>query len=357
MLNELLQKTFFGNTALSYIIVAGAIVLGLILVKIIASVVIGGLRRWTAKTAGKLDDIIIEIMRKNAVPLLYYGVFYVATRSLVLPSALDRSINVIGVILLTLLSIRLISGLIVYIFEHYWLKDADLEKKRGFKGVIPAINVLLWGLGIIFLLDNLGFKISTVIAGLGIGGVAVALAAQAVLGDLFSYVSILMDRPFETGDFIILESGHLGSIEHIGIKSTRLRSLGGEQIIVSNSDLTSSRIRNYKRMQNRRVVFKLGVIYQTPLESLKEIPVIIEKIITDLSDTGFDRSHFSSYGDFSLDFETVYYVKSSDYNKYMDIQQAINLAIFEEFEKRSIEFAYPTQTIFMEKTGEQPTLS
>lgn len=355
MLNDLLQKTFFGNTALSYIIVAGAIVLGFIVVRIFTSVVIGALRRWSIKTAGKLDDIIIAIMRKNAVPLLYYGVFYVATRSLVLPSALAKAIDVIGVVLLTLLSIRLISGLVVYIFEHYWLKGTEPEKQRAFKGVMPAIKVVIWGIGIIFLLDNLGFKISTVIAGLGIGGVAVALAAQAVLGDLFSYVSIIMDRPFETGDFIILESGHLGTIEHIGIKTTRLRSLGGEQIVVSNSDLTSSRIRNYKRMQKRRVVFKLGVTYQTPLERLKEIPVVIKEIITGINDTTFDRSHFSSYGDFSLDFETVYYVLSSDYNKYMDTQQEINLAIYGEFEKRSIEFAYPTQTIFMEKTETPPT--
>jgi small-conductance mechanosensitive channel len=357
MFNDLLQGTFFGNTVLSYIIVAGVIVVGLVAVKIVTSVVINALHKWTAKTASKLDDLIIEILRKNAVPLLYYGVFYVATRSLVLPSALGKTIDIIGVVLLTFLSIRFISGLVAYTFEKYWLKDADQEKKRGLKGMMPAINVVIWGLGIIFLLDNLGFEISTVIAGLGIGGIAVALAAQAVLGDLFSYVSILMDRPFETGDFIILGNDHLGTIEHIGIKTTRIRSLGGEQLVLSNSDLTNSRIRNYKRMQKRRVVFKLGVTYQTPSDKLKEIPGIIKNIITGVEDTTFDRAHFSGYGDFSLNIEIVYYVLSSDYNKYMDTQQAINLAIYVEFEKRDIEFAYPTQTLFLEKTANQPTLS
>jgi small-conductance mechanosensitive channel len=166
-----------------------------------------------------------------------------------------------------------------------------------------------------------------------------------------------MDRPFETGDFIILGSDHLGTVEHIGIKTTRIRSLGGEQIVMSNSDLTSSRIKNYKRMQKRRVVFKLGVTYQTPADKLKEIPVIIKEIITGINDTTFDRAHFSGYGDFSLNIEIVYYVLSSDYNKYMDTQQAINLAIYEEFEKRGIEFAYPTQTLFVERTGNQPTPS
>jgi small-conductance mechanosensitive channel len=354
MFNELLQKTFFENTVLSYIIVAAVIVVGLLIMKIIISVAIRALHRCAIKTTSKLDDFVIEILRKNAVPLMYYGVFYVATRNLTLPSALDKGIHVIGIVLLTLLSIRLVSGLVVHTAEHVWLKGAEEDKRRGFKGLMPAIRVFVWTIGIIFLLDNLGFKISTVIAGLGIGGIAVALAAQAVLGDLFSYFSIIMDRPFETGDFIILSGEHLGTIEHIGIKTTRIRSLGGEQIVLSNSDLTSSRIKNYKRMQKRRVVFHLGVTYQTRADMLKEIPEVIKGIITSTGGTAFDRAHFSSYGDFSLNFEIVYYVLSSDYNKYMDIQQAINLTIYEEFEKMDIEFAYPTQTLFME-SSEKPS--
>jgi len=141
----------------------------------------------------------------------------------------------------------------------------------------------------------------------------------------------------------------LGTIEHIGIKTTRIRSLGGEQLVFSNSDLTNSRVRNYKRMQKRRVVFKLGVVYDTPLKVLKEIPKVIEKAIKSIKDTVFDRAHFSSYGDFNLVFEVVYYVLSSDYNKYMDTQQEINFLIKEEFEKRKIEFAFPTQTIHLNK--------
>lgn len=357
MFNELLQRTYFENTMLSYVIVAVVTVIGLLIMKIITSVVIRALNRWTEKTTSKLDKFIIEILKKNTVPLMYYGVFYVATRNLILPSALDKGIDVIGIVLLTLLSIRVISGLIANAAEQLWLKGADSEKQRGFQGMMPAIKVVIWGLGIIFLLDNLGFRISTIIAGLGIGGVAVALAAQAVLGDLFSYVSILMDRPFETGDFIILGNEHLGTVEHIGIKTTRIRSLGGEQIVLSNSDLTSSRIKNYKRMQKRRVVFKLSVIYQTHVDKLKKIPIVIKDIITGIDDTTFDRAHFSCYGNFSLDFEIVYYVLSSDYNKYMDTQQAINIAIYEEFEKIGIEFAYPTQTLFLEKTENQPKLN
>jgi len=226
--------------------------------------------------------------------------------------------------------------------------SASKTLDKSLSGALKVIKFGVWSLAVIFLLDNLGFKISTVIAGLGIGGVAIALAAQAVLGDLFSYFSIIFDRPFEIGDFIIV-GDLLGTIEHIGIKTTRVRSLGGEQLIFPNSDLTNSRVRNYKRMQKRRVVFKLGVTYDTPLAKLKEIPKIIEGSIKGVADTIFDRAHFSSYGDFSLTFEVVYYVLSSDYNKYMDIQQEINFKIKEEFEKKAIEFAFPTQTLYVNK--------
>jgi small-conductance mechanosensitive channel len=242
-------------------------------------------------------------------------------------------------------------ALLNYSLERYWVKkEVDTSRQRSLKGIIIILKVAVWGAGLTFLLDNLGFKISALVAGLGIGGIAVALAAQAILGDLFSYFVIFFDRPFEIGDFIIV-GDYLGSIEHIGIKTTRVRSLGGEQLVFSNTDLTNSRIRNYKRMEKRRVVFKFGVIYQTTSDQLKEIPGIIKKTIERIENTGFDRAHFSSYGNFSLDFEIVYYVMSGDYNKYMDIQQNINFAIKEEFEKRGIEFAYPTQTLFMEKTG------
>ena len=212
-----------------------------------------------------------------------------------------------------------------------------------------VIKVAVWGLGVTFLLDNLGFKISAVVAGLGIGGIAVALAAQTVLGDLFSYFTIFFDRPFEVGDFIVIDD-FLGTVEYIGIKTTRLRSLSGEQLIFSNTDLTSSRLRNYKRMENRRVVFQLGVTYQTKTEQLREIPEIIAHIIKKSDNTVFDRAHFSSYGDFSLNFETVYYVKSRDYNIYMDTQQTINLLIYRQFAEEGIEFAYPTQTLFFDKS-------
>mgnify|MGYP000314634949 CR=1 FL=1 len=159
---------------------------------------------------------------------------------------------------------------------------------------------------------------------------------------------LFRSKPFEIGDFIIIDD-KMGSIEYIGIKTTRIRTLGGEQLICSNTDLTNSRVHNYKRMEKRRVVFSFGVTYQTPASKIKKIPSIVKDIIQRDEGNTFDRAHFSSYGDFSLNFEVVYYVMSADYNIYMDRQQEINISIFETFEKENIEFAYPTQTILFNK--------
>ena len=311
------------------------------------------MKHWAEKTATSIDDFLILIIEKKLIPLLYFGALYLAAKSLTLTEYLGRVINIAGVVLLTFFSISLLIAVINYSLETYsGKKTLDMSKQQSFRGMFTIIKVIIWGIGITFLLDNLGFKISAVIAGLGIGGIAVALAAQTILGDLFSYFVIFFDHPFEIGDFIII-GDYMGSIEHIGIKTTRVRSLSGEQLIFSNTDLTNSRIRNYKRMEKRRVVFKFGIVYDTPLEQLKEIPGIIKEIINNVSDTGFDRAHFAAYGDFSLKFEVVYYVMSGDYTKYMDIQQEINFEIKEAFGKRGIEFAYPTQTLFVEKPDQQ----
>jgi small-conductance mechanosensitive channel len=195
-------------------------------------------------------------------------------------------------------------------------------------------------------LDNLGIDVTALVAGLGIGCVAVALSVQNILGDLFASLSIILDKPFVIGDFLIIDD-YMGSVEYVGLKTTRVRSLSGEQLIFSNSDLLKSRIRNYGRMFERRVVFSIGVTYDTSREKLRRIPGIIREAIEAEDKTRFDRSHFMNYGDYSLQFETVYYVLSADYNSYMDIQQAIYFAIHEAFEQEGIEFAYPTQTLFV----------
>ena len=209
-----------------------------------------------------------------------------------------------------------------------------------------VVNLVIWFLGLVFLLGNWGIEVTPIIAGLGIGGIAVALAAQNILGDLFSYFVIFFDRPFEAGDFIIVDD-KMGTIEYVGIKTTHIRALGGEQIIIGNSNLTNSRIHNYKRMARRRVVFGIDVEYGTPFEKLNRIPSLLKSIVEQQKLVTFDRAHFASYKDWSLRFEVVYYVLSADYNVFMDTQQSINLDIYKEFEQEKISFAFPTQTMFV----------
>ena len=349
MVENIMEQVFLGNRVLDYLICVAIFLTGFIVMKILQHFILRRLSKWAEKTATTLDDVLIDITQRIGLPLAYFGVFYFGVNTLNLNSALRKTIDVTIMAILTVFAARLAIALVSHGFTIYRQKRGkDITLERSLKGILRIVKLIIWGLAITFFLDNMGFRISAVIAGLGIGGVAVALAAQAILGDLFSYFAILFDRPFEVGDFIII-GDFLGTIEHIGIKTTRIRSLGGEQLIFSNTDLTGSRVRNYKRMQKRRVVFKLGVTYQTPLEKLKIIPGIIEGVVKNVNDTVFDRAHFSSYGDFNLIFEVVYYVLSANYNKYMDTQQAINFAIKKEFEKESIEFAYPTQTLYLNK--------
>lgn len=346
MLKDIMNSTFWDNIVLQYIVSAAVLAAGVLLVAAVRGVVLKRLRERADRTES-IFDYMLHMVMATAFLALYLGIAYFPVHYLAPGDSAKRAVEAAGVVVLTVLGIRLgIKTLSLWV-ERYWMKKAgEAASTRTLLRLLPVIKFFLWVLGVIFILDNLGFKVSTVIAGLGIGGIAVALAAQAVLGDLFSYFAILFDKPFEEGDFII-EGEYMGTIEHIGIKTTRIRSLSGEQLVFSNSDLTTARIRNYKRMQRRRVVFRLGVVYQTKQEELKAIPGVIKGIIGSLENTEFDRAHFLSFGDFSLLFEVVYYVLSSDYNVYMDIQQDINFRIREEFENSGIEFAYPTQTLYV----------
>jgi small-conductance mechanosensitive channel len=210
----------------------------------------------------------------------------------------------------------------------------------------------VWCIAVLVALDNLGVDVTALITGLGIGGVAIALALQNILGDLFASLSIVLDKPFVVGDFI-RAGDDLGTVEQIGLKTTRVRSLSGELLVFSNSDLLQSRIRNYKRMEERRILFRIGVVYQTTPSQLRRIPAMVREIIERQTAARFDRAHFAAFGDSSYDFEFVYYVASPDYNVYMDTQQAINLAIVDAFAADKIEFAYPTRTLYLERAQSQ----
>jgi small-conductance mechanosensitive channel len=346
-MQDFLNQTYFGNTILNYIIALGIFILGIIVIRIFKAIVLNRLKKWAETTETTIDDFLIRGIQRTVVPLLYLGAFYLAVEYLKIDQNTMGIIDKVAVIVFTFFLLRAVSSVIRFSLSAYVKrKGGEESKEKELRGISTVIAIVVWTVGLVFLLDNLGFKVSAVITGLGIGGIAVALAAQAILGDLFAYFVIFFDRPFEIGDFIIV-GDKMGAVEYIGLKTTRVRSLGGEQLVFSNKDLTDSRIHNYKKMERRRVVFQLGVIYQTTLEQVKEIPGIVKQIIESQEDTTFDRGHFAKYGDFSLNFEFVYYVIGPDYNKYMNIQQAINFEIYKVFGEKGIEFAYPTQTLFM----------
>jgi small-conductance mechanosensitive channel len=261
----------------------------------------------------------------------------------------DKWLNYAWIIILVsqiaLWANRLITVAVRRAFERHRATDPSGATHFLLAGLVARI--LLWSLATLVALDNLGFNITTLMASLGIGGIAVALAVQNVLGDVFSSVSIALDKPFVIGDFIVVDE-FMGTVEYVGLKTTRLRSLGGEQIIISNTELLKNRIRNYKRMQERRIQFEFGVTYDTSPEQLERIPKMIQEIISlHTSETRFDRAHFKSYADSGLKFEVVYIVLSPDFNKYMDIQQSINLALLRQFRELGIDFAYPTRTLHL----------
>lgn len=255
-----------------------------------------------------------------------------------------------------LIAIMIQAGLWGSVFSDLWVSHYVIQRNGNRPEHASAANIVkllflivIWSVLLLFTLDNFGVNVSGLIAGLGIGGVAIAFALQSVLKDLFASLAIVLDKPFAVGDFIIF-GDQLGSVERIGLKTTRIRSLWGEQIAVSNDDLLNTRVRNYKRMKERRVSFNIMVTFETPIEDLEGIPDFIRGVIERIDGTRFDRSHVASFEDYGPRIETVYYVLSPDYNAYMDIQQHINFEIARHFASSRIRFAYPARRLIEEGT-------
>mgnify|MGYP003932849519 CR=1 FL=1 len=352
-MQEFFATPLFGRTVGAGLTALAIAAGGLIVALIVRGASLRLIGRRTRKAGEELPRAALfvrEMVRKFVFPVIILAALYGAVAVLQLDGNANKIVNAVFVVILSLAIIRFLVSATNELFRRASEKEGSTDLTR-IKPLRSIAVFVIWIAGLLFLLDNLGLDITAVVAGLGIGGIAVALAAQALLGDLFSYFVIVFDRPFEIGDFLIF-GDILGSVEKIGIKTTRLRSLSGEQITVSNSDLTGSRVRNYKRMEQRRIVFRIGVVYGTAAEHLQLIPTILREAVEAEEFARFDRAHFANYGDWSLNFEVVYYVLSPDYTIYMDIQQGINLAIFDRFAEEGIEFAFPTRTVQLETGGE-----
>ena len=349
---EILLTKIANNTLQTWLLSLAIAISIALVISMARFIAVKQLKRLTAQFPSPyLITLVAMLKRTRWLFILILSLFFGAL-VLKLPVNVRSIINSVLIVVLIIQAGLWVSVALRVSIEEY--RKEQLTKDPASITTLNVINfigkIVIWTVVFLLILDNLGVNITTLIAGLGVGGIAVALALQAVLSDLFASLSIVLDKPFVVGDFLIV-GDLLGSVEYVGLKTTRLRSLSGEQLVFANADLLNSRIRNFGRMYERRVAFNVGVTYQTPRDKLIKIPLIIRNAIEQQEDTRFDRSHFKEYGDFSLVYETVYYVKGSDYNKYMDIQQNVNLHIHEQFENEGIEFAYPTQTLFLQSSN------
>lgn len=337
-MREFLNQVYYNNTIQDYLTVAGIIVISILMLRLFKRFIIKRLKAAATKTQGTTDDFIIDGIDRFGLPILLFTFIYWGLNFLRLPEKIAQIIDAAISIIITYYVLRLVSSVVLMLLQSRIRRQEHGEEKiKQLGGLMLVINIIIWIIGIVFLLDNMGKNVTAIVTGLGIGGIAIALAAQNILGDLFNYFVIYFDRPFEVGDFIIVDD-KMGTVEYLGIKTTRIRSLGGEQIIIGNSNLTSSRIHNYKRMITRRAVFNFNIDYRTAIEKLKIIPALVRKIVEQQKTVQFDRAHFASFGEWALKFEVVYFVLDPDFNKFMDIQHAINLTIMEELKRNEIYF-------------------
>ncbi|HEU4630531.1 MAG TPA: mechanosensitive ion channel family protein [Gemmatimonadaceae bacterium] len=345
---SVLGRVYLGNTLRAWLLALAVFAVafgGLLLARYLVT---RRLTRLAAHTRTQIDDYVLTLLGHTRYTFVLIVALAAALKVLVLPA------RVAGLVMpLARLAVIIQVGLwlneliALYLARLTAQKTAtDVASVTTIRAIAMVARLTLWLIVFLAVLRNFGVDITAMVTALGIGGIAVALAVQNVLGDLLASLSIVLDKPFVVGDFIAVDT-YLGTVEEIGLKTTRLKSLGGERIVISNADLLKARIRNYKQQQERRVVFTFGVEYGAPAAVLRQIPETVKQVITSLEQTRFDRSHFLKFGDSSLDFETVYYVLAPDYNLYMDIQQRINLELYDRIQALGASFAFPTRTVLI----------
>lgn len=341
---QLISGEFWGNSIDSYILAIGVFLVWVVALLLIKFVI--NLKLKPPSTVEKVRDLVFMLLSTISVPLIVVVAAYIAAKPLTVADWFNQAFF-IALVCTIIYQLNISFQIIANYFIHTKLED-EPATQNAFQSLTTIGKFFVAILGFLFILQNVGINVTSLIAGLGIGGIAIALAAQNILGDLFSSFALLFDKPFVPGDFIIVGKD-MGVVEKVGIKTTRIKSLQGEEIAIPNTELTAARIQNFKRMEERRVAFSLGVTYDTPKSKVEKIPAMIQKIIEEEENVRFDRAHFKRFGDSSLDFEIIYYVLNNEYLVFMNAQQSINLKIMEAFEKHSIEFAFPTRTVHVVK--------
>ncbi len=323
----------------------------LLILLLIRKLILKYVRHITAKLPTQFDDLLVDILNNISTFTFIVIAIYITTQNLYISIIVDFLLRWLFGLTLTWEGVKASHALINYLAKLY----ISLQKIASTSSDVSIINTVvmilkigIWGLAILLLLSNMGYNVSTLVASLGIGGLAVALAVQNILGDLFSSLSLFFDKPFQIGDYINTGTDG-GTVEQIGLKTTRIRTPQGQLLIVPNSDLTKSRIQNFRKMKKRRVIFNIGIAYETSTTKVKKMTKLIQQIIESQKNTEFSRCFFKEYGDFALIFEIVYFIKTRDYTTYIQIHNNINIDIKEIFEKNKINFAYPTQIVYLNK--------
>lgn len=338
----------FDNTLGSYTWFLGVVAAGMLAVYLAGRIFIKWLGRGSAGRSSEFAELMLQSIKNNLKPAAYIIVLQLSLRMLKINPAIGKILAVFLTAAAAVLGASFISSLLVFLFRRHCetkqKNSCDARNELAVKWLAGLIRFLVWALAAALFLDNIGIKINSLIAGLGIGGVAIAFASQSIISDIFCFFTIFFDRPFEIGDYIKVGE-YSGIVEHIGVKTTRLRALGGEQLVFSNTDLTSARLQNYKTLTKRRAVLQLAVSYDTSVDAVAEIPAMIKTIVEATPNAQFSRAHFASFGSYSLNIEVVYFVLSGDYTVFMDTSQAINLKIKQSFEQAGIAFALPLQDV------------
>jgi small-conductance mechanosensitive channel len=349
------DRTLYGNSVRAWLVAGAAFLITLAILLLARWLLTHRLGALARRTATGIDDLGLELARRTRTSFVAALAVAIGLRFVVLPprmaDALDKAVALVVLLQAALWGTAAIG---FYVARHIERRRDKMEAANiwATRALGVAARVVVWALVFVAVLDNLGFDVTALVTGLGVGGIAIALAVQTILGDALAAMSIVFDKPFVVGDFIVVDT-FAGTVEEIGLKTTRIRSLSGEQVIFGNGELLKGRIRNFKRLYERRNLFTIDVTYDTPSAVVARIPGILRQIVEAQQAVRFDRSHFSAYTDSALRFESVYYVLDPDYNKHMDIQQAIFLAVLERFRHERIEFAFPTRTIVHKHEGDQ----
>lgn len=350
----MLDTVFLGNTVKEWAFAAATYLVVLIAFLWGRKLLVSRMRWLADKTETTLDDLVVDLLEMVRNPECHLLAFYFASRPLTLPHWLDKSFHAAVIVAVTYRVATMLQRVARYAVAEGLLKGhaQDQAYLHTTRTLAYVVDFVVWAGALLFALSNLGFNVSSMLAGLGIGGIAVALAAQAVLGDLFAAIALYLDRPFVIGQTITFGDS-TGTVEQIGFKTTRIRSVNGELLIVPNSQLASAKIQNWAHMSERRAVLTFSAACGTPPAKLAALPGKIREVIQAAGGEGvtIDRVHLARLGASSVDFEAVYMAKTPEYGVHMDIQQRVLLGVLELFEREGVEIPYPTQTVRLEKTA------